>query len=252
MIKLIAYISLYTLLTTLAYSQEHKIVRKLNRNGFQNIDVKVYPEGYFSKYSKLSHSIDLNFVNTSDSGWSHADLEKTIFRAAEIFSQCDLQFKSVTIVSAKIYKDSSRIEMQKEEEFDLVAKTSVLQKPIIYFVKEFISKISNSNSTGISFIERTTYEDDIRRNTSWLTGEVLSEKYQSEHPITYNTLAHELGHLIGNLYHTIDGSKNLMSIVREYIDSKTGKFNYSFDLLNGDLTSVQCAAIRNSKLVKPQ
>lgn len=249
MLKLATFILVYVALTNALMAQEKRIIRKLNHSGFVNTGVKIYPDGYFSKFMNYTHKIDLNFVNTSDSGWSHSDLEKTIFRAAEIYAQCELQFRKVTIVSTKIYKHSSRIEMEKEEEYDLVAKTLVLQKPIIYFVKELINKITNINSTGFSFIERTTNDDDIRRNTSWLTGEILSEKYQSEHPTAYNTLAHELGHLIGNLYHIMDGSKNLMSVVKEFNDPNTGKWNYSYDLLNGDLTKTQCKAILESKLV---
>lgn len=178
--------------------------------------------------STYTHEISIQIIHFTNNLWTKSEIQKHFNDAQRILKQCDVKMNVVSYIESTtkyedIYYD---LEGYTDEE-DLVDEHGTLT-----YAKRFAS--SNPNVIKVFFFERfdpqyarliatsmpatrVKYEDQKPvLNSIWMS--YLSEKYKNA-PIEeggfregYDTLAHELGHVLLNQQHLEDyWEENLMS-----------------------------------------
>ena len=124
------------------------------------------------------------------------------------------------------------VDVQMADEERLVESTPSREaKPLIFLFHETAFR-----ETGFSY--KTTGCRGVACGTVWVASEVLSGHYKLTHRTDYNTAAHELVHLLGNVRH--------QERDRRLNDLMAGDSRHR----NSTISPEECSAIRNSPLLR--
>lgn len=206
--------------------------QKWNQVGFgqtriENLDVKIY-----------THEFDLSLVIFRDTGWTKKEVLTRMQRVAEIYTQCNIQLKSIKLVVTNAPRGWIDIDTDPKGENRDIRMAAVTPdistlKPIIYFIRSIADE-----STGLAQI------DDGRlppshplTNTIWMPHEVTTEEYKNRRDSRYSPIAHEVAHILCRCGHIPGDEDNILS---QY-----------YDAANAQITPEQCEQFKSSRFVRP-
>lgn len=193
-------------------------------NYFENIE---YSERQVGQ-NQFKGSINFTALVLKPSGWNEEAVLDQLVKASKILSQCQIEIGKIKIVTAQpknLVVDFDMISTK-----DLINNLPESIRPIIVFFRYTLDPTTTAWAYWTSDFIR-----DKESNMIFISDEVITKDYKLLRDETYNTTAHELSHMLGNLKHTVEGEKNLMAGVRRD--------------LNSFLTNEQCKRIRSNKLI---
>lgn len=171
--------------------------------------------------------VPLELVVLADSGWGPETVYPHIERAQRIFAACDIHFGPValrTIAAPEFVR-------QAPADQELVDAHPELRKPAIFFFAG-----AGSEAYGEDF--SPTAPRRVLEYTAWIGSHVNSAEYVRARSPLYDTVAHEIAHLLCNCGHVEPGIPNLLSGQVEFV--------------NDQVTPAQCAQFRSSPLARPR
>ena len=205
----------------------------------------------YSQFDKLvNHIIPIEFTKSTykdsveiylvivEGDWTKQKVLKRFSKLRSIYGQCKI---GVTIGSLKevkwkysgngIYYDLNNSFSNRyfDGTLQLLSDLDIKKRPLGIFIDSFDEYMPK---LATSFPEVSLHNKTIALNTFWITNKVNSPKYLDKEPDSYSVFAHELGHLLLNDTHVTGSSANLM--------------HGRLEMLNGDLDSSQCLAIREN------
>lgn len=152
--------------------------------------------------------------------WTSQDTDDMVKKANDILDQCRI---SVSLSPTPIvFWGTIPID------YDFLPTANklydLIQIPLLFLT----TQVQYNGSAGLSPGDRFVF----------ISSESRSPEYKKKHSAAYETLAHELGHMLGGLQHLLpaDGETNLMSA---YIEKQSAK-----------LTPEQCQKMRQSPYLK--
>lgn len=209
----------------------------LSFNAFASMDVlTTYKWEYETNASK---QLPLALIASENSIW--ADPKKTqegIAKLQRIFMTCDISFSEVELWVVRFsdevlgpirrpnpYKGPGELAVAQLENLPVTRPLGVL------FGTEIPSTAKAYNAESVRRLRTATIDPSALLNTFFMTHDWFDNRRVPGGSESYDTMAHELAHLLGNMGH-IDVVPNLMT-THETPNSKSG-----------DLTSEQCALMR--------
>ena len=176
-----------------------------------------------------THHFDPTFVLIRQTGWTRAQIWKRAVRTTRIYSECGIAmpgYKLVIVDPPFGYVDLGWTDGRDQKIADATPSTS---RPMVYF-----GRYDRDGYYAFTWRKSLTKIASLK-NTTWMTRS-LDEDKEFKHSVSpsYEVLAHELGHMIGDMGHIDDGSKSLMA--------------QDGNLLNGDITAF-CALYKQSDLL---
>jgi hypothetical protein len=186
---------------------------------FMSIGICLLYGSVFAAFEPLQ--LDVVVVREQKSLWSSLDIEDTLNRTNEILSQC-----AIYIVKAKdIESELMGIPLGYESGALSLKIYNEEKMPVLLL----LNGVDYKNSAGLSPGPTAVFLSYYSR----------SEEYLKVRSHEYDTLAHELGHMLGDLRHIpAVEQKNLMA---GYLNRQSGF-----------LDSEQCKKMREHKELKPK
>lgn len=152
-------------------------------------------------------TLPMAVVTESQTQWEEQELTDMLQKTNRILSQCHIKIRLDHFQVSPL----SVIAMDYET-FPLARKYyEQFQLPVLFLVTSVQTNQSAGLAPGADFLFISKYS--------------RSSEYKQKRPVTYEPLAHELGHLLGNLQH-LDGSSgsNLMAgYIANQSDQLTGE-----------------------------
>ena len=186
-----------------------------------------------------THAFDLSLVMFRDTGWSKKEVLTRMKRVAEIYGQCDIQLKSIKLVTTNASRGWIDIDTEDTPEGEnrdirIAAVTpKSAPEPIIYLIRSI-----KDRTTGIAWFEdEETPASHPLANTIWMPHDVTTEEYKNRRDSRYSPIAHELAHILCRCGHIPGDEDNILS--RYY------------DAANDQITPGQCAQFKSSRFVRP-
>lgn len=170
--------------------------------------------------SSWTHKFDLHFVLLKNSSWNIAQVIGHLRQVVLTFAQCKVKVDRVKIVSA-FAPGAHVIADYGSHGIDLMMAKSVpsSHRPLLFLVEgtdefyPFKRPDRPSANASYAYYARTDFKDE-RLNTAWISSYV-NKKPPMRFSSHYNSVAHELGHLLLNFGHVEEREPNLMSA---YVD----------------------------------
>lgn len=224
-----------------AASDIKKEIHLWKRNGHSEIQIEFYRPSPHS----FNLIFDLSLVLLRNSGWTTDIVIKHLVRVEKIYAQCSIGLRNIKIVTTNPPKGILDYPTIKgNEASSLALKTPIMAKPVLYFVRKI--KEQTAAIAGAPFY---VGNDSPVVNTAWFSSYLNEPSYSMIRGIlengqtqifyrdpSYDVVAHELAHILGNLPHFEGNEQNLLSGVAL--------------LLNDYLTPEQCLKIKMSPLIK--
>lgn len=213
--------------------------RRWELAGFDNAKINKVPlqeiYGQNSSTPKFTHQFDLTIVRFRNSEWTDEMIMHRLRRTARIYQTCGVKIGEIKFVDSDA--PNNRVDLRNDTytknsavggNYDIAKITPSEDRPIVYFFRSF--------SDGVIANTCPSYrcKDEPLENTAWMTTDD-NEDYRRAIP-HYETLAHELGHLLMNTAHVTGDESNLMQ--------------GSYYRLNDKLTKDQCRDVKESELVR--
>ena len=187
----------------------------------------------------------LDLIVEEGSLWTPATLATQLSKSTTIFRQCGVVIGEVNVQTVRFAPETLRalnVEDPYKGPAELILmrglKTPVERPLGFLFARSIPSTASAYNAESVRRLTYGTIDARPLVNTFHITEQSIANRVVPGAHASYNTFAHELAHLAGNLGH-IEVYGNLMSS-RDGRNSKTGA-----------LTAEQCAAIRAFPLLRP-
>lgn len=181
----------------------------------------------------VTHWFEATFVVFRETRWQAEAVLKRARRSAEIYRQCGIEFRAVKLVVSDApwcFIDVGWTSLRDRKIAEATPATA--SRPYVYFIR-------NDLDGYYAYAWRKGLAPHAAlRDTTWISRPIEEDlDFNSSVDPSYEPLAHELGHLIGDSGHTDDTEKNLMGEQTEY--------------LNDSLTTEQCLRFKKSDLVRP-
>lgn len=172
-----------------------------------------------------STHVPLELVMLRGSAWGPETVYPHIERAQRIFAACDIQFNPVRLITL----DAPEFSRTPPHDQELVEAHPPASHPAIYFFEG-----SGSEAYGEDF--SPTAPRRVLEYTAWIGSHINTPEYVRARSPSYDTVAHEIAHLLCNCGHVAPGIPNLLSGQAE--------------LVNDQVTPEQCEQFRASPLVR--
>jgi len=246
MLEKILVIYLILLLTcsqTFALSQKSE-KKAWERGGFSKVKIYHLNADRFAtenEVQQFTHKFALTVVLIRESGWTINLALENFQKAYEIFAQCGVKLNKIKLVigHAPLKHRVADFGILGIDRF-IALNTPPTLHPIVYLMEDtnmyFIETLNIHNPhMSYAYFEKVKSFPELV-NTTWVSS-FINMNSEKRLRAGYNSLAHELGHILLNDGHVLEKIPNLMS---EYVD-----------LGNNKLTKKQCEKIKNSPLVFP-
>lgn len=227
-------------------------VKKWKRAGFTNAEFSMVNVPIAKPEIQATHLLDLSIVLFRNSGWTKAVIEAHLKRTNEIYTQCGIRLGEIKYIETDAYRGKLDINERWSALGDdyLISKaTPIEERPIIYLMRSILPK--RGTEGAFANIPNFWVElEPVVQNTIWLSNIINSESYGSYRDMdvdgksylktrdpSYNVVAHEIAHLLGNMGHETEiKEKNLL--------------NGDSDSLNDQLLPRQCESFKKSPLLR--
>lgn len=186
--------------------------------------------------------VDIYTTILRPSAWQKSEVDQLLVRVNEVYSQCDikLNLKEHTDSYWEHYPggrlwmdiDNPRVDIDYPDgAVNFVMQSEIKKRPLVIFVDDW--DYAHKTNALSAPVDRVNHLNNGVMNTIWMTRDIISKEYLAAVDESYSVLAHELGHVIGNMEHFLDHwEPNLM--------------HFMFSRLNGDLKPAQCEKFRKS------
>lgn len=170
--------------------------------------------------------VPLDLIVLKDSAWGPETVYPHVDRAGEIFARCGIRFNPVRLS----YAEAPRFERHAPHDQELAEKVLAQHsKPALFFFEG-----EGSEAFGEDFSPSAPRR--VLEYTGWIASHINTPGYVAARKPTYDTVAHELAHLLCNCGHTPAGQLNLLSGQAEFV--------------NDEITPEQCEQFRASPLAQ--
>ncbi len=170
-------------------------------------------------------TVPLDLIVLKNGAWGPETVYPHVERAQRIFARCGIRFAPVKIDYAEAPGFARR------PPFDQELAEAVMPghaKPALFFFDG-----AGSEAYGEDFSDSSPRK--ILEYTGWIASQINTPDYvKARHP-AYDTVAHEIAHMLCNCGHTSPGLPNLLSGQAEFV--------------NDEVTPQQCEQFRASPLV---
>jgi hypothetical protein len=191
---------------------------------FPVLSYEALPPGPSEKPTTYTFPLSLVFVKNSQ--WTREAILAHLEKTKKIFQQCDLSPSPVALITVDPPLGYSDALGSHKAEIAAILPPQI--RPVLFFM--------NVNGTSESYADDFTPDSPMRAltYTAWMSEDVNSPSYLQQRDASYDPMAHELAHMIGNSGH-VPGRNLLAGDPAE---------------VNGDLVKAQCAEMQKSVLVK--
>lgn len=204
------------------------------------------PKNYDCK--KFSHEFTPTFVVARKAGWTEASIRDHLSETAKIYSQCGIRVGSTNV----IWDDETPqgLDLDSGKAVKLSMRTPIESKPVVFFVRvpgmayDAMLKENRADSAyafaARSFSDpRTEAYRKSAQDTAYMGIEIDTPEYRKSRNFhsRYDTVAHELAHILCNCDH-VDGPEDNL------LQSYEG-------LMSGKIKPAQCETFRKSPLTRP-
>ncbi|MEI8345942.1 MAG: hypothetical protein WCG27_00635 [Pseudomonadota bacterium] len=180
-----------------------------------------------------THEVDLSVVLLRDAGWTEEIITSSIAQTSEIYSQCGIRVGTVKLVTVTS-PNKIGVAFSEKSADELEMTIPDLKKPLIFLV----GWIHNINSSAFAR-NRTRILNEKLYDGLWVSSYVNGHDYKKLRRKEYNTIAHELAHVLGNCGHVTKGHANILRHVVG-IEGVTGTV----------ITPAQCELFKKHSSVK--
>lgn len=149
-----------------------------------------------SNRQDYTHSIDLSLVVFERAGWNSLQLVADhLQRVSDIYGQCKIKIDEIKMV----FVDAGTNTLS-EDQTELYARRvpSYLKRPTLFFA----TKVSEEHPAYAFSGHLGCSTRPTACNTAWISSIVNTTYYKNLRKPTYNVVAHELAHILGDFDHT--------------------------------------------------
>jgi hypothetical protein len=188
---------------------------------------RVEPLAHLPDDSPAHYVFPLNLYYQSSTGWTPENIEPHLKRVQAIFLHCDMTASPIRFIPLNLPPSHTEFGAPLDQEIAQMA--SPLAKPAIFF----LGGSSTPQAYGDEFAEGSPRS--ILTWTAWISPLIHTSLSPLVSP-SYDSVAHEVAHILCNCGHRDVPEKNLLS---ERIEFRSA-----------ELTTTQCEKFRESAFVK--
>lgn len=205
---------------------------------FKNIQALTMKAAVTENSKFATHEVSLSIVMFRDTGWSLELIQKHMNRVAQIYEQCHMRLAPLKVLLVDAPQGQENIEPWSEEDARLAEIPLPLSKPILYFVHSSKHMMGWAGAPfWIEYLKLNGLKNaDSLTDTIWITSGINAASYTSKMNSSYNTVAHEIAHILGNAEHLVAGGQNLLSATS--------------DLASDTITAQQCQQFKKHSSVR--
>lgn len=196
---------------------------------------------------KFTHEFTPTFVVSRKAGWTEAMIRDHLGASAEIYAQCGIRVGTTQVYW--VDETPLGLDLTTDTAAKLTFRTPVEARPLVYFVRvpgtsyNSMSK-KNENMTAYAYarmsLDKVPEEQrKFPQDTAYMGYEIRSNEYRSARSRfgRYDTVAHELAHILCNCDHVSGPEPNLLQDYQGLVSPK--------------VKPSQCDAFKKSPLVRP-
>lgn len=176
----------------------------------------------------FTHKLNLSLVMFRNTGWTSELIQTHLRQVGEIYAQCGIALGTAKLVI--VNPPNNWIDITLSRDNQIAEMTPNMSKPTLYFVR------SSQEGDAAYAWNKDNCDNESRCDTAWITNDVNAPSRRQLFSDKYNSVAHELAHILGNCDHVTDGSANLLG--------------NTVDKLNGTILPQQCNEFKKHKSVR--
>ena len=171
---------------------------------FEIPESEIYATSSPAVLEKMTYEMQLEVYVLQNSNWTDESVKHELIRAADVWQQCGVKFRSIAVMG--ISPGSRYSSINGNDDLRLVNSLSINSRPAVFFVHE----IAGEPFSGYSYreINDYPYKEFPLKGTIWIPDLILTDEYKAKRDPVYSTLAHEIAHVILNLGHI--GTRNIL------------------------------------------
>lgn len=174
-----------------------------------------------------THKFSPQFIYLDETDWNEENVRAEVTKVQKIYDQCNILIEPLIIT--KVTPINHQTDMLGIYPLELVQFLNISHRPLVFFMQSATPSRANADD----FAENSPMKD--LTYTAWIGADIMTTEYKMYRDPNYNTVAHELAHLLCNCGHKPPGEKNLLAGLVEDV--------------NGFISPSQCETFQNSSLV---